>query len=79
MADSPGVARLLDRYPGARQMLLISFPFGRVMRFMRVGQETRLLLIQVNRQGRSESEHAVARQAIGRAGHNCLSRLIGRP
>jgi hypothetical protein len=49
MADSPGVARLLDRYPGARQMPLISFPFGRVMRFMRVGQETRLLLIQAHR------------------------------
>ena len=49
MADSPGVARLLDRYPGARQMPLISFPFGRVMRLMRVGQETGLLLIQVNR------------------------------
>ena len=38
MADSPEAARLLNRYPCARQMPLISFPFGRAIRFMIVGQ-----------------------------------------
>lgn len=38
MADSPEVARLWSLYPGARQMPLISFPFGRVVSLMRVGR-----------------------------------------